>query len=294
MAINFRTKTKIIFAGVLFLLNILAWQTVFGLSGHRYLEIDFFDVGQGDAIFIETPENHQILVDGGPTSAILGKLGKKMPFLDKTIDLVILSHPEKDHLAGLLEVLKRYKIKNILWTGVVRDTPEWQEWNRLIKEEGANIEIAQAQERVVLEDRNPKIYIDIFNPAEKLAGVKLEDSNDSSIVGRLVVGNRSFLLTGDISGKIEKMLSKENITADVLKVAHHGSKYSSSEDFLKKVSPEAAVITVGENNYGHPSQETLQRLENFGITIFNTKENGDIKIISDGKNLKTIIYRNYK
>jgi len=283
---NSKIKISLIFAGVLVFLNIFAWQAVFYESRHRYLEVDFLDVGQGDAIFVETPKNQQILIDGGPTSAILKKLRKEMPFWDRTIDLVILTHPEKDHLFGLLEVLKRYKVNYILWTGVVRDTSEWEEWDRLIKKEGANIEIAKAGERIWLETSNPAIYIDIFNPTESLAGVKLDDSNDSSVVGRLVIGSQSFLLTGDISSKIEKTLTKEDVGSTILKIAHHGSKYSTSDEFLKAVLPEIAVIPVGQNDYGHPTPEVLARLNKFGIKVFNTLKDGDIKIFSDGENIK--------
>jgi len=210
-----------------------------------------------------------------------------MPFYDRTIDLVILTHPEKDHLSGLLDVLKKYEVKNILWSGVIRDTAEWQEWSRLTKKEGAEIKIARAGERAVLQ-QGPLVYLDILSPAEPLEGREFEDSNDTSIVARLVFGKNSFLFTGDITDRTESNLVAENVflDSDVLKVAHHGSKTSTSENFVKKVSPEAAVIEVGENNYGHPTHEVLATLKQFGIQILRTDEDGDIKIFSDGKNLK--------
>ena len=124
-----------IILGILLGLNALAWLAVYNLSQARLLEVDFFDTGQGDAIFIETPQNYQILIDGGPDSTILEKLNKEMPFWDRTIDLIILTHPEKDHMAGLIEVLKRYKVENILWTGIVRDTAEYKEWQKSIQKE---------------------------------------------------------------------------------------------------------------------------------------------------------------
>ena len=108
--------------GVLFGLNVLAWVAVYDLSQSQLLEIVFFDVGQGDAIFIETPQGHQILIDGGPDSTVLERLGDEVPFWDRTIDLIILTHPEQDHVSGLIDVLKRYKVENILWTGVLKDT----------------------------------------------------------------------------------------------------------------------------------------------------------------------------
>ena len=133
---------------LLVLLNILAWTVVFDLNKPQKLEINFFDVGQGDSIFIETPKSQQILIDGGPSSAVLEKLAKEMPFWDRTIDLVILTHPEKDHLAGLLEVLKRYKVANILWTGVVRDTAGVERMGKRNFRGRGQIKIAQAGQKI--------------------------------------------------------------------------------------------------------------------------------------------------
>ena len=262
--------------------NILAWQAVSDLNKPQLLEVIFLDIGQGDAIFIETPQQHQILIDGGPSSKILEKLGKNLPFWDRTIDLVILTHPEKDHLSGLIEVLKRYKIENILWTGIKRDTPEYNEWLKLIKKEGAKIFIAKAGQKIVAQ----KSIFQILNPSENLEGETIKNSNDTSIVIKLVFGENSFLFTGDISKSVEKKFLNEkvNIDSDVLKVGHHGSKTSSSEDFLAVVSPIISVISSGKNNsYGHPHQEVLDTLGRYG-RILRTDLDGDIKIISNGEN----------
>jgi len=293
---------------VLFSLNILAWIVVFDLAKPQFLEVNFFDVGQGDAIFIETPKRQQILIDGGPDSKILEKLGKEMPFYDRSIDLVILTHPERDHLAGLLEVLKKYKIENILWTGIIRDTAEYNEWQNLIKKDYNPPSPAKVSEgnlggQATLPPfrRAPKarIYIvpfvqkitmgkdismNFLYPIENLAGKEYENSNDTSIVVKLVFGKNYFLFTGDISKVAEKeLIIRANIDSDVLKVAHHGSKTSSSEDFLKAVSPQIAVISVGKgNSYGHPHQEVLDTLTKYGIRILRTDLDGDIKIFSDG------------
>ena len=263
--------------GVLVGVNVLAWVVVRELSSLN-LEVVFFDVGQGDSIFIETPSGFQVLIDGGPDLTVLEKLGEEMSFYDRTIDLLILTHPDRDHLFGLLEVLKRYEIKNILWTGIVKDTAEWKEWKRLIGEEGANIIIAEAGQEIILSEN---IYLSILYPFESLEGQETKYTNDTSIVAELVFNNVSFLFTGDISKKIEKQLSTDS---DVLKIAHHGSKTSTSLEFLEIVSPELAVISVGENSWGHPNPEVLSNLEEFGIDILITKELGDIKIVSDGNN----------
>lgn len=274
---------------VLFLFNLSAWFAVYQLSQNN-LKVNFFDVGQGDAIFIETPQMHQILIDGGPGSIILEKLGENLPFWDRTIDLIVLTHPESDHLSGLLAVLKRYKVENILWTGIVRDTLEFKEWQRLIGEEekeGAKINIAKSNQKISWDkDDNFKNQIEILFPLENLNGKELKDSNDSSIVSRLIFGRNSFLFTGDIHQSSEKEILEKGIEidSDILKVSHHGSKTSNNENFIKKVLPEIAVIQCGKNNsYGHPHQETLEILEKYDINIFRTDLNGDIKIISNGR-----------
>lgn len=274
--------------GVLFLFNVLAWVGVFQLN-QPYLEVTFFDVGQGDAIFIETPEGHQILIDGGPSGErILEKLGDEMPFWDRIIDLIILTHPEHDHMAGLLEVLKRYEVENILWTGIVRDTAEYEEWVRLIGEEGANIYIAESGQRIVW-DATPDIrgshprQLQVLHPFESLERQGFKDSNNTSIISRLVFGENSFLFTGDISKSIERqllLLEKQQLDSDVLKVAHHGSKNSSAEEFIKAVSPEIAIISAGkDNSYGHPTQEVLDIFEKYGINILRTDLNKNIKFL---------------
>jgi competence protein ComEC len=283
--------------GILFFLNILAWWIVFDLSKPQFLEVNFFDVGQGDAIFIQTPQRHQILIDGGPDSKILEKLAKEMPFWDRSIDLIILTHPERDHLVGLIEVLKSYNVENIFWTGIKRDIPEFKEWEEAIKNEKAKVFIAKAGQKIIFQNGK----IEILFPFESLENQILENSNDTSIVTKLNFNQNSFFFTGDISKSAEEELVNhyQNLKSDVLKVAHHGSKNSNSVEFLEKVLPDIAVISVGKkddskpdcdnkerNPYGHPNCEVLERLKNFGTNILRTDEDGDIKIISDGEAIK--------
>lgn len=285
---NLEKKGKIALSVILFLVfcNIFVWKQVLDFIGNPYLNVIFFNVGQGDAIFIKTPQKHQILIDGGPDSAILGKTSKIMPFWDRSIDLVILTHPEADHLAGLIEILKYYKVDYILWTGVVRDTSEFKEWQKLIGKEGAKIIIAQANQKI----RVGEILLNILSPLENMEGKKSADSNDTSIVSQLIFNNNSFLFTGDISGPMEERLADEkvNLDSDVLKVSHHGSKYSTFDKFLGAVTPEIAIIQVGKNNYGHPTEEAINRLKKFVSGILRTDKDGDIKIMSDGSNLKIL------
>src|SRR3989338_164271 len=295
---NFLTLKQKVFLGVigiLFLLNIFVWKEVFILAGPHYLKVDILDIGQGDAIFIETPDMRHILIDGGPDLAVLGKLAKLLLFFDKSLDVVILTHSDQDHLMGLLSVLQKYHVKNILWTGIARDGGNYQKWLELIekqKQKGSNIVIADLHTKI----KSGEILIDILNPIENLEGRYFnKTTNETGIVSRLIYSKKSFLFTADVSSKTEQQIidlsrqagSKVNLSSDILKVSHHGSKYSSSEEFLQAVHPSFAVISVGkDNSYGHPTPEVLQKLQNFGIKILRTDQNGDVEILSDGENLK--------
>jgi competence protein ComEC len=280
----FEKKLKLVWIilGILVGLNIFAFRIVYDLNKHRELRVVFLDVGQGDSIFIETPSKQQILIDGGPGTVVLEKLAEEMPFYDRTLDLIVLTHPEHDHMSGLIEVLKRYDVENILWTGVVRDTSDCEEWQKAIKAEQASIFIAEQGLKIKIKNG----YIDILSPFEILAGENIKDSNETSIMARLVFGKNSFLFTGDTGFETENKLIEKNIylDSDILKVGHHGSKYSTSANFLSLVSPDIAVIQVGKNSYGHPSNEVLARLENFGINIFRNDINKNIEIVSNGNN----------
>lgn len=291
-------KKSTYFFIVAFLLtaNVICWRQVFVLSEEKFLEVSFLSVGQGDSQFITTPQGHQILIDGGPDSQVLAKLAERMPFYDKTIDVVILTHPDKDHFFGLLDVLKRYKIDYFVWTGVVKNAPENKELVILLENasspqnsflaslsgdsEPTNVLTISVGDKI----KAGNVVLDILHPFEDLNGVdNLKNINETSIVAKLIYGDNSFLFPGDIGFKVENQL--DGLKADVLKVAHHGSKYSTSELFLEKVQPDYAVIEVGKNSYGHPTPETLQRLEKFGINVFNTYSDGDVEMLSDGRNI---------
>lgn len=281
-------KIGLSLVGFLFFGNILAWYVVFEISKLRVLEVSFFDVGQGDATFIETQEKHQILIDGGPDKTILQKLAEEMPFYDKSIDLIILTHPESDHMAGLIEVLKAYKVDYILWTGIVKDTTVYEEWLKTIEQEraqSAQIKISQSGQKISAGE----VEFVILYPFENLESKSFEDSNDASIVAKLNFGKISFLFTGDIyeSGEKQLIAKYDDLDSNVLKISHHGSKTSTSNEFLAEVMPNAAVIQCGKNNsYGHPHQDVLETLEKYNIEILRTDESGDIKLISDGNQIQ--------
>lgn len=285
---NLKQKIFLFVIGVLLLLNIFAWQYVFALNGLHYLKVDVLDVGQGDSIFIETPNMRHMLIDGGPDASVLGKLAKVLPFWDKTLDVVILTHPDQDHLMGLLYVLQQYKVNYILWTGMVRDSGNYKKWVELLKEkqkQGTKIIIAKANLEII----SGGATLEILHPFEDLTGKFFgKADNDTGVVSRLVYRKNSFLFPADVSSQVEQKMvdAKVNLVSDMLKVSHHGSKYSSSENFLQAVHPVIAVISVGKGNpYGHPTSEVLQKLSKFGIKTFRTDQDGTVEAVSDGNHV---------
>jgi competence protein ComEC len=272
---------------LLVLADFFVWKEI--LTRHNALEVIFFDVGQGDSIFIESPQGHQILIDGGPSGKrVLEKLAKEIPFWDRSLDMVVLTHPDYDHLSGLNYVLKRYKVENILWSGIKRETKTYQYWLENLekeKKEGAKIIIAKRGQSI----KAGKLSFYILYPFESLEGKLFEKaSNDTSVVSKVVFGGAKFLFPGDITSKTEKkLIAKEAVIknpnlflrSDVLKIPHHGSKTSTSKKFLEIVAPKLAVISVGKNNpYGHPRREVLNLLKDFDIKVLRTDLKGDIKI----------------
>ncbi|MFH1671664.1 MAG: ComEC/Rec2 family competence protein [Candidatus Portnoybacteria bacterium] len=268
---------------VLFGGTVITWSIVFSLTSNGILEVIFFDVGQGDAIFVETPSKKQVLIDGGPDKSVLEKLNQEMPFYDRNIDLVILTHPDADHLTGLIEVLEYYQVGHILASGFENDTATYKLWQELIEEKDIDLTLAQTGQKIFLEDN---IVLEILWPDQSKMET-ISESNNASVVGRLVYRQSEILLTGDIERKIENILLSQDLESDILKVAHHGSKTSTSYNFFQAVNPQIAIISVGEDNrYKHPNEEVLKQLEN--ISVYRTDENGDIKVFTDG-NLFNII-----
>ncbi|PIR66570.1 MAG: MBL fold metallo-hydrolase [Parcubacteria group bacterium CG10_big_fil_rev_8_21_14_0_10_36_14] len=227
----------------------------------------FCDVGQGDGIFINLKDGVQILVDGGPDNKFVGCVGNNLPYFDHRIEYMIISHPDKDHFVGAVEILRRYDVGKVFISGDSSDISEYQEFLRLAKNK---LEVATKDSDINFENGK----IDFMH----LGGYK--DSNDSSLIFKLIYNGKSILFTGDAPVKIEDDLINSNadLKADILKVGHHGSKNSTSEEFLRAISPFLAIISVGENNYGHPSYRVIKNLENADIKYKRTDEEGDIAI----------------
>lgn len=266
----------IIFLGT----TIWTWSVIFEQISDGILEITFFDIGQGDSIFIETSDGKQVLIDGGPDNSILEKLNQTMSFYDRTIDLVILTHPDADHITGLVKVLNYYQIEHILTSGLEKDTAIYMKWKELIEEKNISLSLAQQGQRIILQNN---VILEVLWPDQNLISSYSNPANNVSVVTRLVYDDIEILLTGDIEKKVENYLVNQDfeLESDILKLAHHGSKSSTIFNFLKAVNPKIAVISVGEDNrYKHPSQEVLERIKD--LIIYRTDEDGDICILTDG------------
>lgn len=266
--------------GALFLVALvfLLWQAVYGYVQKPELEISFFDVGQGDAIFIESKDGTQILIDGGPPNRILPNLGSVMPFFDRFIDVVVLTHPHADHVSGLLEVLERYNVGLIVESGADYHTAEAKMFEESIKER--KIKSAIIDHPTNLNFANGAVLRLIY-PDRSFADQTLKNVHDSALVGELDFEGKKILLMSDAEKNLEKRLVAEGKVGDidVLKTGHHGSKTSSNDFFLAVVKPEYAVISTGaRNRYGHPAQEVLSRLAASGAQIFRTDLDGTITL----------------
>jgi competence protein ComEC len=272
--------TKLVVGG-LALLVLLAWIAALQMPDGR-LHIVFFDVGQGDAIFIQCPNGQQILVDGGPTpSAVLSRLGRQMPFWDRSLDLVVLTHPEEDHITGLVDVLARYEVGQVLDSGQGCDTATCEAWRQLISEKGIPYRRAQAGMTIEV---GQAVGLHILHPPAILLADTSSDVNNNSVVLRLEYGRFSALLTGDIEQEGEEGLlaSGQPVDSLILKVPHHGGDSALTVPFLQAVNPQLAVISVGsDNRFGHPGQLTLQKLDE--IPTYRTDQQGDIEVVTDGE-----------
>jgi len=263
-------------SAVALLLAVAAWRS---LPDGR-LHVTFLDVGQGDAVFIQTPSGRQALIDGGPSpSRLLTHLGRRLPFWDHTLDLVVLSHPDDDLLAGLIPVLERYRVDAVLARDVGCRTPLYIRWNEVVASSGATLWQGETGLQIWLDEG---LRLTVLYP-----GAELSDSADfnvHSLVLRLDYGQTCFLFPGDVDAEVEEQLLEEGAWLDctVLQAAHHGDSGSTSDLFLEAVTPQMVVIPVGAGNlYHYPHAETLRRLD--GLPVYRTDENGSVQMVSDGK-----------
>lgn len=282
------------------LILILLLGTLLSLPDRR-LHLVFCDAGQGDAILVSYGRT-QVLIDGGPDNKVSNCLSKHLPFWDRQIEMVVLTHADEDHFVGLIDVFKRYNVRYFVADSLINSKISFWQFYQLVLEEKASFYSPKAGEKIKIGN----LEFLVLWPKERLGNSQIwrkenlsylsekrplpdsilakatfpDELNDTSIVLQLSFGQSQALLTGDITEKVESQLDLGKV--EVLKVAHHGSKFSTSEEFLSKIKPKLAIISVGENRFGHPAQETLERLSKAGIKVLRTDQEGNIEIVSNG------------
>ncbi len=296
------SKLKIILLGIAVILAAILIFVFIDNFNKEKLEVFFLDVGQGDSIFIQAPQGQNIIIDGGPDRKVVKELSRYLPWWDKTIDLMILTHPHDDHVTGLIEIIKHYNVENIVYTGAAHNSPNFLSWLEIIKKENIPVKIPIAPESIILGN---DCKMQFFYPFKNLYNQENENLNNTSIVLKLIYKNTSFLFAGDIEEGVENELidnycvsknisekdfycipqnNQFNLRADVFKANHHGSDTSNSEEFLRAVNPVRAVISAGkENNFNHPSLRVINRFKDFAISFYRTDLKGTIRMESDGE-----------
>jgi competence protein ComEC len=266
---------------------ILVWSVALSMPDDK-LHVSFLDVGQGDAILIQTPNGQDILIDGGPDPQKINlELSKKLPFWDRTIDLIVCTQPHADHVTGLVEVLQRYNVNQALEAEVSYNSSIYQEWCNVVEDKGIEYSIARAGQEI---DLGSGIKLEVLNPPEVLFDGTSDDVDNNGLVLRLSWGLVSFLFTADIreEAELELIGQRANLKSTVLKVSHHGSETSTTSQFLAAVDPEVAVISVGADNpFGHPGPEVVERLiDRLGEdNVYRTDGDGTVEFITDGERL---------
>jgi competence protein ComEC len=249
-----------------------------GELGKGRLKISFYDVGQGDAILIEKGD-WQILVDGGPDEAVLSWVGKSLAPWDRRLELVVLTHPHADHLTGLLSILERYRVGGVLFYPIHYETEIYQKFlERLqsLAKGGINLWKAERGTKIT----TSQMTIEVLWPPP---GFSDEKVNNNSLVLGVSFGEFEALLLGDVEREVQRELLPSVGEVEVVKVAHQGARDSLYPLFLERLSPELAIISVGENRYGHPDEEVLRFLDRLGVAVERTDQRGTIEVVSDGE-----------
>lgn len=247
------------------------------------MDVYVLDVGQGDSSLIQTPNNITVLIDGGPDNTVLPALGEYLPFHQRYIDYVILTHPHADHVTGLVEVLRRYKVGKVIMTGVAHSSADYRAFLTEIQEQNIPVMIIEKPEHLQLGD----VVLEFVAPLESYAGVEnVHNLNNTSIITRVVYDDVAFLFPGDAEKEeeLEVVSSGQELQAQVLKLGHHGSSTSSTKIFLDAVQPEVGIVSAGiDNDFGHPHERILSRMKQYGISVARTDFDGDIHLVTDGK-----------
>lgn len=262
---------------IILMINILLiyFWLFFNISNN--LEVIFLDVGQGDSVLIKTPFGQNILIDGGPGSKVINELNEELAWFDRFIDLVIVTHPDNDHIGGLIPVLERFAVGKVIYTGVMHESPVYDEFKVILKEKDVDVNIINGPEEIKF---GKNCNLNIIFPVRSFVGLGVDVVNNSSIVAMLNCAQKKFLLAGDIEEEVESELVEKGLelSADVYKASHHGSDTSNIQSFLELVKPEIVVIQVGaDNTFGHPSLRVIKRFERVGAKVYRNDLDGVIR-----------------
>lgn len=265
----------------LMIFSIVLWIRISHEEKRGILTFALLNIGQGDAIFIESPTGTQIVVDGGPNNTLMREISKVMPWYDRHIDMLVVTNPDRDHYEGFISLLKKYSTATLLEPGTTNDNDVYKHFQKQISDRGIKKVVARRGQVI---DIGGGAYLQILFPDRDVSGLS---PNDGSIVMKLVYGETSIMLQGDSTAKIENYLlalGTTTLKSTILKAGHHGSRTSSDENYVRVVDPEWTVISSGvENDYGHPHKEILETMDKLGIPTYDTCNNGKIVFESDGK-----------
>lgn len=286
-----RVNFKIGFLVTVLVATLLLIYFAVTLAPKNYLRISFLDVGQGDSILLQTPRNGKILVDGGRDKKVLTELGRQLPVGSKSLELVIATHDDADHITGLIEVLKRYEVKVLLYSLPSSSSELSHELIKVAEEK--NVQVVKISKPMIIKTSDGliiKILFPVNDMDREIAGNENAEvlGNDASIVTQFIFGENKILLTGDLPQTGEKFLVQkygEDLKSNILKLGHHGSDSSTNPEFLQFVKPEMAIVSAGRNNtFGHPHRIVVEVVEKFGIKLLQTSEEGTITFRSNGIN----------
>ncbi len=275
-AISFIKKNTIYTMGIFLICVLFVLSQIVPLLTPPELQVVFLNVGQGDAIWIQAPNGRDVLIDSGPNDNVVAELSKVKSFFDKTIDFVMITHSDKDHIGGFPEIFTRYKIGHVIESEISSPTIIDKTVTDAIAQENAGIVTARSGERIVLDPDNG-VVIDVLFPDQKTSGW---ETNEASLIVKVTHGSNSFLLTGDAPSEVEDFLVQtygSQLKSTILKLGHHGSKTSTSDLFITTVQPETVIVSAGVGNrYGHPHPEVIERAENINAQILETAQHGSI------------------
>jgi len=244
------------------------------------LEIYFLNVGQGNSVLIRTPNNNDILIDGGPDKSVLNELGKILPFYDRDIELMILTHPHDDHDTGLISVIDKYHVNKVLFNDFAATDSMFLEFKKIIQEKNIPVSSFYQNDQITL-DYN--IFLKSLYPVKNLSIDLKKNANNTSMIAQLIYNNNKIIFTGDAEQDEEKKILDRDLKSDILQVGHHGSKTATSQDFLNRVNPQKAIISCGQDNkFKHPHFITVYKLQQKNIDILRTDQDGTIKCDSNG------------